>query len=308
MCRLVPEATLLTKGSVSKAVCRSLCPKWDDTSNSGGGDDAFLLILTCNKFGVLTTYQHSRWCFICVTSSNPTTVRRRCNNTHFTAKKTEAQGGKWCSHLSAGKPTGSELEQQQLVWRLNHYTLLSFIISVSELKSCDGIFPILICLLAMLGAQMGPVCRYSLSQLNPQNTVLVAVYSFAIQHVKQTYLQVHQNGTSPNLGFRTAFRVKFPNQSSSSKFLCSNQSSECKLPHLGPRVPFLVSQLPPCGSIQNPHNKQFPNAQQVQHIGSLFHLQIVKPSGGFGCQGVLLLQLFRDSDSFKFVVPRLSRM
>ena len=73
MCRLVPEATLLTKGWVSKAVCRSLCPKWDDTSHSDGGDDAFLL-LTCNKFGVLTTCQHSRWCFICVTSFNPTTV------------------------------------------------------------------------------------------------------------------------------------------------------------------------------------------------------------------------------------------
>lgn len=142
-----------------------------------------------------------------------------------------------------------------------------------------------------------------LFQLNPQNTVLVAVYSFSIPLVNQTYLQVHQNGTSPNLGFRTAFRVQFPNQSSSSKFLCSNQSSECKLPHLGPRALFLESQLPPCGCIQNPHNKQFPNAQQIKHIGSLFHLQIVKPSGGFCCQGILLLQLFRDSDSFKFVVP-----
>ena len=64
MCRLVPEATLLTKVWVSKAICRSVCPKWDDTSNSGGGDDAFLLILTCNKFSVLTTHQHSRWCFM----------------------------------------------------------------------------------------------------------------------------------------------------------------------------------------------------------------------------------------------------
>lgn len=54
-----------------------------------------------------------------------------------------------------------------------------------------------------------------LFQLNPQNTVLVAVYSFSIPLVNQTYLQVHQNGTSPNLGFRTAFRVQFPNQSSS---------------------------------------------------------------------------------------------